>query len=284
MVKHARQSIWAEGEQNLLRLLEREARYLAAEQVADAALTGLAAQAGILGVRLWDDQHRVLASSPHVSTQALPPADAPSPAAGAPTLTRRGEVLVGAAQLPRLWGTPSHPKRGGWLVVEQNLAPTSTWHSFAAATPCSGCWLLAAGCWLLAAGCWLLAAPCLLAVFLWCYAEHFMARPATRVEDLDLPHGQRRRLWRLRRRLRNRGCSIGIFALTGSTPQHDCTIYWVTRTARCLKLGEGSTRPAMTRATLRAPARRNWPNHCQLRRANFPSGVCVCAHRPGIGG
>jgi hypothetical protein len=167
VVEHARQSVWAEGEQNLLRLLEREARYLSAERVSDAALAGLAAQAGILGARLWDDQHRVLASSPHASTQALPPADAPSLAAGAPTLTRRGEVLVGVVQLPRLWDVPGHPKRGGWLVVEQNLAP-----NLQLAQVRSRYTLL-----------WLLVAPCLLAVFLWRYAEHFIARPATREED-----------------------------------------------------------------------------------------------------
>ena len=171
VVEHARQAVWAEGEQNLLRLLEREARYLAADQMSDAALGGLAAQTGILGVRLWDDQHRVLASSPHASTQELPPAESPSLAAGAPTLTRRGEVLVGAAQLPRLWGTPSHPKRGGWLVIEQNLAP-----NLHLAQVRSRSTIL-----------WLLVAPCLLAVFLWRYAEHFMARPATRVKDLEPP-------------------------------------------------------------------------------------------------
>ena len=171
VVERARQVVWAEGEQNLLRLLEREARYLAAEQVSDATLAGLAAQAGILGVRLWDDQHRLLASSPHASTQELPPAEAPSLAAGAPTLTRRGEVLVGAAQLPQLWSTPGHPKLGGVLVVEQTLA-----HNLQLAQVRSRHTML-----------WLLFAPGLLAVLLWRYAEHFIARPATLMNDLERP-------------------------------------------------------------------------------------------------
>ena len=171
VVERARQVVWAEGEQNLLRLLEREARYLAAEQVSDATLAGLAAQAGILGVRLWDDQHRLLASSPHASTQELPPAEAPSLAAGAPTLTRRGEVLVGAAQLPQLWSTPGHPKLGGVLVVEQTLA-----HNLQLAQVRSRHTML-----------WLLFAPGLLAVLLWRYAEYFIARPATLMNDLERP-------------------------------------------------------------------------------------------------